>query len=265
MSKIYVIGDIHGYHDKLTAVLQATGLITDAGQWCGDDATLWFMGDYTDRGPDGIAVIELVMRLQMETEADGGRVVALLGNHDIQLLAAHRFRHRPSTGPGKTFLTDWQRNGGVANDLALLNRRHIEWLSNLPLMALEAGRLLIHADAQLYVEYGDSVDAVNDTFYDLLHSDDDLAWDKVLSQFSEHRAFYQQVPRVLDLLERFGGQQVIHGHTPINSVKWQPADQVIAPLVYADGLCVNVDGGMYKGGPGFLYELPPLQELIPVV
>jgi len=26
--------------------------------------------------------------------------------------------------------------------------------------------------------------------------------------------------------------------------------------VYAGGLCVNVDSGMYLGGPGFVYRLP---------
>ena len=265
MSRTYIIGDIHGYDDRLAALLHEAGLTDSSQRWCGGEAVLWFMGDYTDRGPDGIAVIDRVMRLQQEAPQAGGRVVALLGNHDIQLLAAQRFRHRASTGPGKTFLTDWQRNGGIANDLARLNARHIEWLSALPAMALEDDRLFIHADARLYSEYGDSVAAVNDNFYTLLHSDDDPAWDKLLEQFSEHKAFYQQVPRVLELLERFGGQQVIHGHTPIMTVHWQAAEKITAPLVYADGLCVNVDGGLYKGGPGFVYELPPIYELAPVV
>jgi hypothetical protein len=28
-------------------------------------------------------------------------------------------------------------------------------------------------------------------------------------------------------------------------------EEVTEPLVYADGLCVNIDSGMYLGGPGF--------------
>lgn len=27
---------------------------------------------------------------------------------------------------------------------------------------------------------------------------------------------------------------------------------VTAPYTYAGGRCINVDGGMYRGGPGFL-------------
>ena len=268
MSKDYVIGDIHGYHDRLSDNLIAAGLLTDSLNWCGEDATLWFVGDYFDRGPDGISVIELVMRLQQQAEQTGGQVVALLGNHDLQLLAAHRFRHRASTGPGKTFLTDWQRNGGITQDLARLAARHIDWLNSLPLMALADDRLFIHADAPVYTHYGATVEAVNAWFADMLVSEDTEVWDKVLSQFSEHKYFHhtaEGVVRAVDFLDQYGGRQIIHGHTPIMSVNFQPSEKVTEPLIYADGLCLNVDGGMYKGGPGFIYELPPVYAFTPVI
>jgi hypothetical protein len=55
-------------------------------------------------------------------------------------------------------------------------------------------------------------------------------------------------------LERFGGRRVVHGHTPIARMSEQPPESVTGPLIYADGLCVNVDPGLYLGGPGFVYE-----------
>jgi hypothetical protein len=52
----------------------------------------------------------------------------------------------------------------------------------------------------------------------------------------------------------FGGKRLIHGHTPISAMaNVQPAD-VRSPLIYAEGLCINVDGGMYLGGPGFVFQ-----------
>jgi len=33
------------------------------------------------------------------------------------------------------------------------------------------------------------------------------------------------------------------------------AVEVTSPLIYAQGLCVNVDGGMYLGGSGFIFEV----------
>lgn len=268
MNTTYVIGDIHGHYQRLVALLQNAGLITDSLAWCGGGAALWFMGDFFDRGPDGIATLELVMRLQAQAPEDGGRVGSLIGNHEIQLLAAHHFRHRASTGPGRTFLADWQRNGGQPNDLARLNARHIEWLSSLPVMALEGDRLFIHADALLYADYGSSVEAVNEAFTSLFGSEDTEAWDKALAQFSEHGAFHRRsdgVVQAVNMLDQYGGRQIVHGHTPIMSLMFQTPAQVTTPLVYADGLCINVDGGIYRGGPGFVYELPPVYELTPVI
>ena len=56
------------------------------------------MGDLVDHGPDGIGAVELVMRLQQQAARTGGRVQVLLGNHDMLLLAAHRFGTRPIPG-----------------------------------------------------------------------------------------------------------------------------------------------------------------------
>src|SRR5690606_12587611 len=111
---MYVIGDIHGQIDKMRGALRSAGLIDEAGRWTGGAATLWFMGDYFDRGPDGIAAVDLIRALQEQAAAAGGRVGALLGNHDVLILAAQRFGTRPSGGPGGTFLSSWQLNGGEA-------------------------------------------------------------------------------------------------------------------------------------------------------
>ena len=101
------IGDIHGQCDKLERLLRDHHLINSQLQWIGGETTLWFMGDYVERGPDGIGVIDIIMKLQVEAHMVGGSVDALLGNHDILLLGAHRFGIQPTTGPGGTCITDW--------------------------------------------------------------------------------------------------------------------------------------------------------------
>ena len=108
MADVYVIGDVHGYLTQLVGVLHGAGLInpdhlsTDQPAWTGGTATLWFLGNFTDRGPDGIGVIDLVMRLQREAAAVGGSVQSLLGNHEILLVGAARFGDYP-TSAGRTF------------------------------------------------------------------------------------------------------------------------------------------------------------------
>ncbi len=259
---MYIIGDIHGHYGRLIALLQNARLMGDDLSWAGGDSTLWFLGDFFDRGPDGIGVVNLVMRLQREAQAAGGRIEALVGNHELTLLSAHHFGQQASTGPGRTFLADWKRNGGIDQDLARLTDQHIEWLSNLPAMAKIDNRLLAHADALAYTRYGLSIVEVNDSFAAMMRSEDDKLWDEALEAFSEHEAFIDSredgASRAQAFLRIFGAEQLIHGHTPISKVTRQPARSITGALVYANGLCVNVDGGIYQGGSGFVYEVPSL-------
>lgn len=249
---MYIVGDIHGQYAKLITLLQTSGLIDTQLAWAAQKSTLWFMGDFVDRGPDGLAVVDLVMRLQREAAEDGGTVGALMGNHEPLLLGALLFPNEPTTGPGGTFLTDWERNGGVPADLHGLTDRHVDWLLNLPHMVHLDDRLLLHADALFYYRYGHTADEVNANMTKVLHSKDTEAWDHLLGDFSEREAFAKPGGEAAarTFLQTYGGRQIMHGHTPLHRMTLDTTK----PYLYASGLCVNVDGGMYCGGPGFIHQ-----------
>jgi len=264
-SPVFVVGDVHGQCERLIGLLRDAGLLDGDLGWSGADASLWLMGDFFDRGPDGIGAVELVMRLQRQAPRTGGRVDSLLGNHEPLLLGAKRFGAEPglSSGPGGTFASDWERNGGVARDLEKLTPEIKEWLTSLPALALVGDALLVHADALFYREYGGTVAQVNQNVAAVLRGADPAAWDRLLDQFSERDAFNgaggEETAR--EFLESFGSgtaTRVVHGHTPISRHSGQRPEEVTAPLLYAGGLCVNVDGGMYLGGPGFVFEVEGL-------
>ncbi|MBZ0293339.1 MAG: metallophosphoesterase [Anaerolineae bacterium] len=265
---LYVIGDIHGHYNMVPALLQAQNLIDEDLKWAGGDAVLWFMGDFFDRGPDGVSAVELFMRLQQEAAAVGGRVDALIGNHDVLLLSVARFGQFNETileaasteatvepGDMDEFTAGWISNGGVPMDLARLTPEQAEWLANLPALALEGDNLLVHADSTLYLHYGSTIEAVNEAFRNLLHSDDREAWGLLLDQFSEHEAFWRDAAKAHRFTQVFGGRQIIHGHTPIMKITGALPGTVTEPLLYAGGRCVDVDPGLYRGGPGFVYQL----------
>jgi hypothetical protein len=263
VTAVYVIGDVHGELEKLRNLLRGAELIRNDNDgsetWSGGESTLWFIGDLVDHGPDGIGAVALIMRLQQQAAAVGGRVQVLLGNHDMLLLAARRFGARPIPGSEKTCLDYWQENGGQETDLERITPDHARWLSSLPDMAREGEHLLAHADALLYTRYGQSIAQVNQTMTDLLQSDDITGWDRLLDEFSEHRAFVDATTgaeRAGAFLRHFGGRQLVHGHTPIAKMTGQPPEAVREPLLYAGGHCLDVDPGMYLGGPGFVYRLP---------
>jgi hypothetical protein len=81
--RIVAIGDVHGAYERFVAILRSTGLVDGRQRWSGGRAVLVQTGDVLDRGSDSRRVLELLRRLENEASRAGGRVVALLGNHEI--------------------------------------------------------------------------------------------------------------------------------------------------------------------------------------
>lgn len=255
-SPTYLIGDLHGHYDVYQRLLVSSGLCNESLDWTGDDARLWLIGDFFDRGPAGIKCVELTMKLQTQAEASGGYVNSLLGNHEMMILCACLFSDDPK---GKEIHETWLRWGGVETDYTELTSAQIDWLLQLPAMATTDKALLIHADAMLYVDHGLTVDQVNRSFADLMSSRNLDKWLRTLSAFSEHMAFASPAmtgqKRAEQFLSLYGGDLIVHGHTPIPMAKDVPGESVNEAWLYADGRCLNVDGGIYMGSPGFTHAL----------
>ncbi|MFF4399894.1 metallophosphoesterase family protein [Streptomyces sp. NPDC001480] len=265
---LYVVGDVHGYLDELIAALQEKGLIDAAGQWCAGTARLWFLGDFTDRGPDGIGVIDLVMRLSAEAAAAGGYCKALMGNHELLLLGAKRFGDTPvNSGAGTaTFQAAWLLNGGQKTDMDRLQDHHLQWMARLDAVEEVDGYLLVHSDTTAYLDYGDSIEEVNDTVRETItRNDADEVWD-LFRKFTKRFSFREGgAEAVRSLLDTYGGTRIVHGHSPIpyllGEVGSEEEDEdtgpvVEGPHVYADGLAIAMDGGVTMAGKLLVQQLP---------
>lgn len=66
----YVIGDIHGMFDKMSQALDYSGFDPE-------EDTLYGLGDFADRGPDSLKVIDYLMGLR--------DFRSVFGNHDMWL------------------------------------------------------------------------------------------------------------------------------------------------------------------------------------
>ncbi len=272
----FAIGDIHGCLDQLIKLLQNAELIDSSHSWVGKDTRLWFLGDFSDRGPDGMGVIDLIMRLQSEALYEGGLVGALLGNHDLILQEVYFFGNRPVPGyqrEGKNigFMDMWFKNGGKMSDLTRLTPERVSWLLNLPVMAKVGETLLIHADNTFYLRYGSSISEVNQNIHNILTTHDIDKMDELEEHFARRLEFappdFAQLTNIEDfeggyaraqkMLETFGGSRIVHGHTPIFRLLDCPPFDVTGAWEYHDGLCVNIDHCLYAGGQGFIYELEP--------
>ena len=101
--RVVAIGDVHGAYEPFVAMLRGAGLIDGRQRWVGGRARLVQTGDILDRGPDSRKVIDLVRKLEGEAARDGGRVHALLGNHEFMRIVGD-WRY-VSAGEFKAFQT----------------------------------------------------------------------------------------------------------------------------------------------------------------
>ena len=109
--RVVAVGDIHGDATAFLRTLKTAGLI-DAeatihdASWTGGNATLVQCGDILDRGAEEAECWALLHRLKAQAPQTDGRVVALLGNHEVMNVigVAGQFVHpvgRTSFGPDR--------------------------------------------------------------------------------------------------------------------------------------------------------------------
>lgn len=258
----YVVSDLHGHAELLVVSLEQAGLVDAGGAWCGGQARLTFLGDYFDRGPDGIGVVDLIRRLAEEAAETGGRVDALIGNHEILALGMSRFgdEHvRSELWSRSSFARSWTLNGGQVRDQERLTSEHIAWLSGLDVIALDGPNLLQHSDTTEYLRWGNTIERINNAVRDVLASDNLEQWWECWARLTTRYAFasVDGAQVAADMLSQLGGERIIHGHTFISTLVGRESSEITGPLSYAGGRALAIDGGIYSGGPCLLVQLAP--------
>ena len=97
--RLVAVGDLHGgelgvfepkYVLSLIAVIQNTrtvlrmaGVIDSESKWSGGDDILVQTGDIVDRGTYALDIYRLMQSLRGQASASGGKVISILGNHEI--------------------------------------------------------------------------------------------------------------------------------------------------------------------------------------
>lgn len=99
---LLAIGDVHGHLAQLDALLAVLEAPVASARARGDSVQLVLVGDYIDRGPASLGVLDRVAELG---QAWGPDLHCLLGNHDELLL-------RLLASPRDILLHGWRRKGG---------------------------------------------------------------------------------------------------------------------------------------------------------
>jgi len=116
----YAIGDVHGCFETLRSLLRRIAF--DRRQ-----DRLWLVGDLVNGGPGSLAVLRWAVE-------QGDRIVAVLGNHDLHLLAR-------AAG-----FSEVKKRDTLEEVLAAADRDDfLLWLRHRPLVHREGSALLVHA------------------------------------------------------------------------------------------------------------------------
>ncbi|MFB3827033.1 MAG: metallophosphoesterase [Bryobacteraceae bacterium] len=86
VDRVVAIGDIHGDYEAFAELLRAAALIDGSGKWTGGKSHLVQTGDVVDRGADTRHCLDLLMALEKQARQAGGRIHALIGNHEAMNL-----------------------------------------------------------------------------------------------------------------------------------------------------------------------------------
>lgn len=126
--RTYVIGDLQGCAHEASLLLAHIAADAHAHN---QQARILFVGDLINRGPESLTALR---RMKALAENSGGRVDALLGNHDLHLLAV-------AAGVQKASRSDTLDEILAAPDREAL----IAWLRRRPLAMFVDAHLLVHA------------------------------------------------------------------------------------------------------------------------
>jgi Calcineurin-like phosphoesterase len=140
-AEVYAVSDPHGAYEQFSSLLAGNKLIDapdpnpSKPRWTGGRAVLVIAGDLINKGPDSLKVIDFVRSVAADAQRKGGRVVAVMGNHEAEFLL------NPSNAKAMSIGVD---ANGIDNELSAANiapktlakgtdkEGRGRWLANLP-------------------------------------------------------------------------------------------------------------------------------------
>lgn len=141
-ARIVAIADVHGGFDPFVSILTSAKLIDAQRHWSGGRTVFVQTGDITDRGAGVRQALDLLMTLETEASAAGGKVHVLLGNHEVMNLLGETRDVSPEA---------FSNFGGDAAYRAAFgpDGRYGKWLRSKPILANVDGSVFMHAGINL--------------------------------------------------------------------------------------------------------------------
>ena len=227
IGNIVVFGDIHGDSSALKNGLAAAHR----------DDVIVFLGDYADRGPDGVEVVEAIHAL---LEKHDDRVIALIGNHED-----YSANGTPEFQPC-TLIDEVERKLGSWDSYF---PRFMEFHKRLSIAALLPGRLLfVHGGVNPAIE---SIASLETSGRDLIN---EILWSDPGSR-SGLRSSRRGIGHIFgkdvsgEVLGNVGAEAIIRSHEPRKAFD--------GPYAEHDGRVLTLSSTGVYGGRPFVLRIDP--------
>ena len=246
VTHVVAVGDVHGDYDQFVLALRSAKVIDATNHWIAGKTHLVQTGDVLDRAPDSRKVMDLLMDLEKESVMAGGRVHALIGNHEAMVLL-HDLRYVHSG--------EYAAFGGEAGFLAALSPKgkYGQWILGHNAAIRINDVLFVHGG--LAPSYADkSLEKINQAIRKEL-TESNKAGDSVAGDPSGplwYRGLAVDGESVVEqelnsVLKAYGASRIVVGHTVSkNQIK-----------VRAGGRLIMIDVGMsrFYGGAATCLEI----------
>ena len=226
--KYDIIGDIHGCYEELTALIEKLGYEMHQGQFVHPHGRkLAFVGDATDRGPNSLAVLDLLFSMQ-----DKEQLIYSPGNHCNKLYRYFKGNKVQITHGLETTVEEFKQLH--KNKQEFFRKRYIAFYEALPIyQQLDNDQLLIaHA--------GIREDMIGKPIHKRI-IDFTLYGDITGKTLADGR------PERRDWAKHYKGSTfVVYGHTPIKEARFK-------------NRTVNIDTGCVFGGKLSALRYPEME------
>jgi len=251
--RIVAVGDLHGDFRNTKRVLKMAGIIDDNEDWAAGEDTVVQTGDIFDRGPRSIEIVELFRKLQVQAAKAGGRLINLLGNHELMNLKGKYWY------VGENELRRWGRKRW--RNMLSLDDGLGKWLRGLPTIVKIRDTLFIHAGlAPQFAELG--IEEVNNrvtrglmkyNYTDVLLGTEGPHWTRMFSnRGSGVKSRCEKLERTLETLN---ARRMVIGHN-VQLLTGEPEVSCGEKLFIIDSGISN-----YYGGHIFALEISTLYPL----
>ncbi|MGQ9801836.1 MAG: metallophosphoesterase [Candidatus Saccharicenans sp.] len=146
VSRIVVVGDLHGDYENFVKILKGTKLVDPDLNWAAGQTFLVQMGDVMDRGPDARKIFDLIKKLEPQAAEAGGQVQMLIGNHEEMNITGIAFDY-------EDYVTVEQFQSFLPDDYRLRKQKELEKKARRGRSIQKLWRELIQMDQEARNKY----------------------------------------------------------------------------------------------------------------